>query len=105
MHRVAGDVERRYHPRYFKTCICVHETDSKGHCVKNGPHCAYAHSTDDLRQPVFDNSDTSPNNSSTNLLASHLEKDILHNEDPAWNSNKCFHVFLDFSQNIFIKCL
>ncbi|ESO02446.1 hypothetical protein HELRODRAFT_188708 [Helobdella robusta] len=87
LHRVAGDVERRYHPRYFKTCMCVHETDAKGHCVKNGPHCAYAHGPDDLRMPVFDASEDDNLNGegSTNLLAAHLEKDIFYNEDPAWN--------------------
>lgn len=54
LHRVAGDVERRYHLRYYKTAICVHETDSRGFCVKNGPHCAFAHGPHDLRQPVYD---------------------------------------------------
>ncbi|XP_002732448.1 RING finger protein unkempt-like [Saccoglossus kowalevskii] len=54
LHRPAGDVERRYHLRYYKTGICVHETDSRGHCVKNGPHCAFAHGPHDLRPPVYD---------------------------------------------------
>ncbi|CAB3991495.1 E3 ubiquitin- ligase UNKL isoform X1 [Paramuricea clavata] len=54
LHRVAGDVERRYHLRYYKTAICVHETDSRGFCVKNGPHCAFAHGPHDIRQPVYD---------------------------------------------------
>lgn len=54
LHRVAGDVERRYHLRYYKTAICVHETDSRGFCVKNGPHCAFAHGPLDIRQPVYD---------------------------------------------------
>lgn len=87
LHRVAGDVERRYHPRYYKTCMCVHETDSKGHCVKNGPHCAYAHGPDDLRMPVFDANEENSISSdmSCNLLAAHLEKDIQYNEDPNWN--------------------
>ena len=30
LHRNSGDTERRYHIRYYKTAICVHETDSKG---------------------------------------------------------------------------
>ena len=32
----------------------MHETDARGHCVKNGPHCAFAHGPHDLRQPVYD---------------------------------------------------
>ena len=54
LHRTAGDTERRYHLRYFKTAPCVHETDSRGHCVKNGVHCAFSHGVNDLRPPVFD---------------------------------------------------
>ncbi|XP_026879047.2 RING finger protein unkempt homolog [Electrophorus electricus] len=54
LHRTAGDTERRYHLRYYKTGSCIHETDAKGHCSKNGPHCAFAHGSHDLRSPVFD---------------------------------------------------
>ncbi|XP_048869247.1 RING finger protein unkempt homolog isoform X2 [Brienomyrus brachyistius] len=54
LHRTAGDTERRYHLRYYKTGSCIHETDSKGHCSKNGPHCAFAHGSHDLRSPVYD---------------------------------------------------
>lgn len=54
LHRVAGDVERRYHLRYYKTSPCVHETDPRGYCAKNGAHCAFAHGQLDLRQPVYD---------------------------------------------------
>ena len=54
LHRTAGDTERRYHLRYFKTAPCVHETDTRGHCVKNGVHCAFSHGVNDLRPPVFD---------------------------------------------------
>lgn len=54
VHRNAGDTEKRYHLRYYKTAICIHETDTKGNCVKNGPHCAFAHGTNDLRPPVYD---------------------------------------------------
>ncbi|XP_022093640.1 putative E3 ubiquitin-protein ligase UNKL isoform X2 [Acanthaster planci] len=54
LHRTTGDTERRYHLRYYKTGTCVHETDTRGHCVKNGPHCAFAHGPHDLRQPVYD---------------------------------------------------
>ena len=54
LHRTAGDTERRYHLRYYKTGICVYDTDSRGYCVKNGPHCAFAHGLHDLRNPVYD---------------------------------------------------
>lgn len=54
LHRTAGDTERRYHLRYYKTCMCVHDTDARGLCVKNGAHCAFAHGNPDLRPPVYD---------------------------------------------------
>jgi len=89
LHRTAGDTERRYHIRYYKTCPCVYETDSKGNCSKNGPHCAFAHGHADLRKPVYDirELDGGPGSSSlmeTPLSAS-LESDRLLNEDPVWN--------------------
>ena len=34
--------------------MCVHDTDNRGYCVKNGPHCAFAHGANDLRPPVYD---------------------------------------------------
>ena len=55
LHRNAGDTERRFHLRYYKTTVCNYETDSKGSCDKNGPHCWFAHRKDDLRCPVYDN--------------------------------------------------
>ncbi|CAJ0571338.1 unnamed protein product, partial [Mesorhabditis spiculigera] len=58
LHRVSGDVERKYHLRYYKTAQCVHPTDARGQCVKNGAHCAFAHSQQDLRQPQHDTSET-----------------------------------------------
>ncbi|XP_058848466.1 RING finger protein unkempt homolog isoform X2 [Acipenser ruthenus] len=54
LHRTAGDTERRYHLRYYKTGTCIHETDGKGNCSKNGPHCTFAHGPQDLRTPVYD---------------------------------------------------
>ncbi|XP_074866852.1 putative E3 ubiquitin-protein ligase UNKL isoform X3 [Carettochelys insculpta] len=54
LHRTTGDTERKYHLRYYKTGTCVHETDARGHCVKNGLHCAFAHGPHDLRPPVYD---------------------------------------------------
>ena len=96
LHRIAGDAERRYHLRYYKTCVCVHETDTRGQCSKNGQHCAFAHGNDDLRQPIFEAgeedvslSDIVNNScrqsSSIDQLSMSLEKDIICNEDPAWN--------------------
>uniref|UniRef100_A0A182LY08 C3H1-type domain-containing protein n=1 Tax=Anopheles culicifacies TaxID=139723 RepID=A0A182LY08_9DIPT len=40
--------------RYYKTCMCVHDTDARGYCVKNGHHCAFAHGIHDQRPPVYD---------------------------------------------------
>lgn len=34
--------------------MCVHDTDARGLCVKNGAHCAFAHGNPDLRPPVYD---------------------------------------------------
>lgn len=90
LHRTAGDTERRYHLRYYKTGICVYDTDSRGYCVKNGPHCAFAHGIHDLRNPVYDvrelqsmeNTEEGPNGTSgpNNL---DKERNAL-NEDPKW---------------------
>ncbi|XP_066917265.1 RING finger protein unkempt-like isoform X2 [Clytia hemisphaerica] len=81
LHRVAGDVERRYHLRYYKTSPCVYETDQRGYCVKNGPHCAFAHGPHDLRQPVYDVRELQ--------LMENEEKDEsgkqIVPEDPRWN--------------------
>ncbi|EGT49408.1 hypothetical protein CAEBREN_08203 [Caenorhabditis brenneri] len=52
LHRVSGDVERKYHLRYFKTAQCTHTNDARGQCVKNGSICAFAHSPTDIRAPV-----------------------------------------------------
>jgi len=70
----------------------VYETDTKGNCVKNGPHCAFAHGPIDLRAPVYDirelqameqNSDIS--SSPGTPSSGSLEKDRLLLEDPRWN--------------------
>ncbi|CAK9299775.1 unnamed protein product [Gordionus sp. m RMFG-2023] len=53
LHRTSGDTERRYHLRYYKTENCVHETDMKGSCSKNGIHCAFAHGLFDIREPLL----------------------------------------------------
>ncbi|GFR03327.1 RING finger protein unkempt homolog [Trichonephila clavata] len=90
LHRTAGDTERRYHLRYYKTGVCVYDTDSRGYCVKNGPHCAFAHGIHDLRNPVYDlrelqameTNEEGPNGlSGPNNLDK--ERNAL-NEDPKW---------------------
>lgn len=87
LHRVAGDVERRYHLRYYKTSPCVYETDTRGYCVKNGPHCAFAHGPHDLRQPVYDIRELQ--------IMEQEEKDgdsskLIVPEDPRWNGMSLF---------------
>ncbi|KAF7261438.1 RING finger protein unkempt [Paragonimus skrjabini miyazakii] len=90
-HRNAGDTERRYHPRYFKTGNCIYETTESGACVKNGLHCAFAHGPDDIRLPVYDIREVQDTSSkfTVNLPAS-LEKERVLSEDPKWN--EMFHV-------------
>lgn len=80
-------MERRYHLRYYKTSPCVYETDTRGYCVKNGPHCAFAHGPHDLRQPVYDVRELQ--------IMEQEEKDGDHNkqivpEDPRWNGKLIF---------------
>ena len=87
--------------RYYKTGTCVHETDSKGHCVKNGPHCAFAHGIHDLRQPVYDireitGTDASEKGPLESTATTQLEKDRMVNEDPKWNGEA--HFFCSFAQ-------
>lgn len=89
LHRTAGDTERRYHLRYYKTGMCVHDTDNRGFCVKNGPHCAFAHGANDLRPPVYDikelqaieNGEIEDNRMGPNSLDK--ERNLL-NDDPKW---------------------
>ncbi|XP_014241173.1 RING finger protein unkempt [Cimex lectularius] len=89
LHRTAGDTERRYHLRYYKTCMCVHDTDNRGFCVKNGAHCAFAHGNHDLRPPVYDIKEMqaldSPDGESAPNGPNVLDKERnLMNEDPKW---------------------
>ncbi len=32
----------------------MYETDPRGFCTKNGPHCAFAHGPHDIRPPIYD---------------------------------------------------
>uniref|UniRef100_H3B228 Unk zinc finger n=1 Tax=Latimeria chalumnae TaxID=7897 RepID=H3B228_LATCH len=98
LHRTTGDTERRYHLRYYKTGTCIHETDAKGHCTKNGPHCAFAHGPLDLRSPVYDirelqamealqNGQTSLDTGiegQTAVAASHAMIEKILSEEPKW---------------------
>ncbi|CAG9767153.1 unnamed protein product [Ceutorhynchus assimilis] len=91
LHRTAGDTERRYHLRYYKTCMCVHDTDSRGYCVKNGLHCAFAHGSHDHRPPVYDikeiqaleAAEAEGSSSSNGPNALDKERNLM-NEDPKW---------------------
>ncbi|KAF6019129.1 UNK [Bugula neritina] len=96
LHRNSGDTERRYHIRYYKTASCVHETDAKGVCSKNGCHCAFAHGTQDLRNPTYDIREiqamergecVSENNPSIEMSTS-MEKERTLNDDPKWNDSQ-----------------
>ena len=82
----------------------MHETDSKGHCVKNGAHCAFAHGIHDLRAPVYDIKELKSLSEQTladdvtlmlpdTVPATQLEKDRIVSEDPKWNGEQ-----LDFSE-------
>ncbi|KAM3725604.1 RING finger protein unkempt [Dirofilaria immitis] len=82
LHRVAGDVERKYHLRYYKTAMCVHPTDARGICAKNGPHCAFAHSVQDLRQAVHDAQESQ---NGTLLDPENRERTSFVVEDPLWH--------------------
>ncbi|XP_014099244.1 RING finger protein unkempt [Bactrocera oleae] len=90
LHRTAGDTERRYHLRYYKTCMCVHDTDSRGYCVKNGHHCAFAHGIQDQRPPVYDIKELeSLQNAELALDGTNAQNALdkernLMNEDPKW---------------------
>ncbi|XP_059414596.1 putative E3 ubiquitin-protein ligase UNKL isoform X3 [Carassius carassius] len=99
LHRTTGDTERKYHLRYYKTGTCIHETDARGHCVKNGLHCAFAHGPHDLRPPVYDIREIQAQEALQNgqlgsgegipdlqpgVLASQAMIEKILNEDPRW---------------------
>ncbi|XP_057605011.1 putative E3 ubiquitin-protein ligase UNKL isoform X2 [Hippopotamus amphibius kiboko] len=99
LHRTTGDTERKYHLRYYKTGTCIHETDARGHCVKNGLHCAFAHGPLDLRPPVCDIRELQAQEALQNgqlgasdgvpdlqpgVLASQALMEKILSEDPRW---------------------
>ncbi len=88
LHRNANDTEKRYHLRYYKTGLCTHESDPKGHCLKNGPHCSYAHGANDLRQPILDSREKQNSDLALERLARlciSLENERALNDDPKWS--------------------
>ncbi|CAF1025242.1 unnamed protein product [Adineta ricciae] len=90
LHRNANDTEKRYHLRYYKTGLCTHETDAKGHCLKNGPHCSYAHGSNDLRQPILDSREIQNTDLALERLARlciSLENERALNDDPKWSDS------------------
>ena len=68
--------------------MCVHDTDNKGFCVKNGLHCAFAHGAGDLRNAVYDIREIQAiENGDVDLVAgpNSLDKERnLVNDDPKW---------------------
>ena len=91
LHPVVGDVERRFHYRYFKTCACVYDVDSSGICIKNGVHCPYAHGPADLRAPLLDIRDVNEDDQELATKAFSILVQETYFEDPAWNgvANYC----------------
>ncbi|CAF3606065.1 unnamed protein product [Rotaria socialis] len=90
LHRNANDTEKRYHLRYYKTGLCTHESDAKGHCLKSGPHCSYAHGATDLRQPILDSREMQNNDLALERLARlciSLENERALNDDPKWSDS------------------
>ncbi|KFU93314.1 Putative E3 ubiquitin-protein ligase UNKL, partial [Chaetura pelagica] len=99
LHRTTGDTERKYHLRYYKTGTCIHETEARGHCMKNGIHCAFAHGPHDLRTPVYDIRELQAHETLQNgqlgcgegipdlqpgILASQAMIEKILSEDPRW---------------------
>lgn len=89
--------------------MCVHDTDSRGYCVKNGLHCAFAHGSHDHRPPVYDIKEISAleaaeaeGTGSSNRSNALDKKRNLWNEDPKWLGRFLLNVFL---VHIFIATL
>lgn len=73
----------------------MYDTDPRGHCVKNGAHCAFAHGAHDLRSAVLDARESQDPGTdivlenglvvhATGLNSLDKERNAL-NEDPRWN--------------------
>lgn len=78
--------------------MCVHDTDSRGYCVKNGLHCAFAHGINDHRPPVYDIKEIQALEAAevegTNANGPNaLDKERnLMNEDPKWQGMYCLRI-------------
>lgn len=89
--------------------MCVHDTDSRGFCVKNGPHCAFAHGNHDLRPPVYDikeiqaleNPDGDANATPNGPNVLDKERNLM-NEDPKWQGKIMTVCFSDW-KSVFRK--
>lgn len=74
--------------------MCVHDTDARGLCTKNGAHCAFAHGAPDLRPPVLDMRELqaldNPDSTDADAAAPNaLDRERnLQNEDPKWQGTK-----------------
>lgn len=82
--------------RYYKTERCIIDTENKGSCTKNGPHCAFAHGADDIRAPVFDINER--NGLSTKSIDQHIDQEVngerekeVTTIDPVWYGE--YHFF------------
>lgn len=90
--------------------MCVHDTDSRGFCVKNGPHCAFAHGNHDLRPPVYDikeiqaleNPDGDANSTPNGPNVLDKERNLM-NEDPKWQGIYCLFTKQKFNDLLTIK--
>lgn len=79
--------------------MCVHDTDSRGYCVKNGLHCAFAHGSHDHRPPVYDikeiqaleAAEAEGSSSSNGPNALDKERNLM-NEDPKWQGKRNFYL-------------
>lgn len=80
--------------------MCVHDTDARGYCVKNGHHCAFAHGLHDQRPAVYDikeleSSQTVETNGDLINVPNALDKERnLMNEDPKWQDTN--HVLTNY---------
>ncbi len=104
LHRNANDTEKRYHLRYFKTGLCTHDSDAKGHCLKNGAHCSYAHGANDLRQPVLDSREIQNSDLALERLARlciSLENERALNDDPKWSGKMKIYTYIYIQTNPF----
>lgn len=81
--------------------MCVHDTDARGYCVKNGHHCAFAHGLHDQRPAVYDikeiesSSQAVETNGDLINVPNALDKERnLMNEDPKWQDTN--HVLTNY---------